>query len=68
MNYDVYLGADGYWWWRLFGDNGRVLAHAAQGRATPALCRSEIETVKASAAAPVGESQVYVDASVVGGR
>ena len=68
MSYDVYLGVDGYWWWRLFGASGRVLAHSAQGHATPADCREEIDAVKTSGAAPVGESGAYVDASMVGGQ
>ena len=53
MNFDIYLATDGYWWWRLYDVSGRVIGHATQGHASPDLCRSEIEAVKASSRATV---------------
>lgn len=56
MNYEIYRGVDGFWWWRLFAANGRVVAHATQGHASAERCRDEIDLVKASAAAPVNQT------------
>lgn len=65
MSYEIYLGVDSHWWWRLFGSNGRVIAHATQGHASTALCRAEIALVKASDDAPVAEVAGWVDESAL---
>lgn len=55
MSYEIYLGVDGFWWWRLYGTGGRVVAHGMQGHASTKACREEIERVKASGRALVTE-------------
>jgi len=55
MSYEIYLGVDGYWWWRLYGAGGRVIAHGTQGHASTKACRQEIEAVKASGSAQIAE-------------
>ena len=67
MSYEIYLGVDGHWWWRLFASNGRVIAHATQGHATADLCRAEIELVKTSGSAQVAESSRWAVESEIGG-
>lgn len=55
MSYEIYLGVDGFWWWRLYGPGGRVIAHGTQGHASTKACREEIDSVKASGGALVTE-------------
>jgi uncharacterized protein YegP (UPF0339 family) len=55
VSYEIYLGTDGFWWWRLYANSGRVIAHATQGHATTRACRHEVDEVKSSAPAMVTE-------------
>ena len=56
MSYEIYLGADSYWWWRLYDSGGRVIAHGTQGHASHARCAAEVDAVKASGSAPVTDA------------
>jgi uncharacterized protein YegP (UPF0339 family) len=60
MSYEIYLGVDDCWWWRLYADNGRVIAHGTQGHRTADQCRREIALVKGSAGAAVSEATAAV--------
>ena len=55
MNYYIYKDASDEWRWRLKSVNGNVLADSGEGYKNKQDCRDAIDSVKASANAPVVE-------------
>jgi uncharacterized protein len=53
MVYVMYKDNAGYWRWRLFAANNKILADSGEGYYNKADCEHGINLVKASAGAPI---------------
>ena len=55
MVYVMYKDSGGYWRWRLFAANSKIIADSAEGYINKADCLNGINLVKQSYNAPVQE-------------
>lgn len=55
MFYFMYRDAAGYWRWRLYANNNRIIADSAESYHNRQDCLAGISLVKGSAMAPVRE-------------
>jgi uncharacterized protein YegP (UPF0339 family) len=55
MTYTIYRESNGEWRWRLKAANGNILADSGEGYNNKQDCRDALDSVKASADAPVVE-------------
>lgn len=56
MKYVVYKDVQGYWRWRLYADNNRIIADSGEGYVNKQDCLNGISLVKQSYNAPVYEA------------
>lgn len=55
MVYRMYQDVQGYWRWRFYAANNRIVADSGEGYHNRQDCRNGIEIMKRSASAPVQE-------------
>lgn len=55
MKYVMYTDTAGYWRWRLFAANNRIIADSGESYHNKADCQHAIDLVKSSHSAPVYE-------------
>jgi uncharacterized protein YegP (UPF0339 family) len=55
MVYVMYKDTAGYWRWRLFAANNKIIADSGEGYFNKTDCRSAIDLMKSSSGAPVRE-------------
>ena len=53
MRYNLYTDSAGYYRWRLYAANNRIIADSGEGYINRSDCVSAIDLVKASYSAPV---------------
>jgi uncharacterized protein YegP (UPF0339 family) len=56
MFYNIYKDAVGYWRWRLYAANNKIIADSGESYYNKADCLSAIGLVKSSTNAPIRES------------